>query len=412
MPVSPQRDHSKPFSLLIKPASADCNLDCSYCFYKSKSDLYPDSPVHRMSYATLEHVIGSYMSTTQPQYGFSWQGGEPLLMGLDFFKEVTELQMKWGRPGSSVANAVQTNGMLVNDPLARHFKKFNFLLGVSLDGPVEMHDRYRIGRDGSGTHAQVVEGLRTLQRHGVKTNVLTLVNAFNAARPRELYRYLVGLGVLHHQYIPCVEHDRNGCPEPYALSPEQWGDFLCAMFDSWSTADVGRVSVRYFDSLLYFLATGKTNACHMDRSCGSYLLVEHNGDVYPCDFFVGPQWKIGNVLKYGWDELTGRPEYTSFSASKSQWNSECGSCPYLGICSADCLKFRHPGTTSTDKSLLCAGYRQFFDHALDTLKEIAGTLQARPADAEAGTPRRKQPCPCGSGRKYRRCCGSDAAPQG
>ncbi len=410
MPDHTQNEGRRPFSLLIKPASADCNLDCSYCFYKGKSALYPEQSTHRMSASTLEHIVRSYMETGQPQYGFSWQGGEPLLMGHDFFERVTDLQMKWGRPGASVANAVQTNGTLVTDRLARHFRKFNFLLGVSLDGPAEVHDRYRIARDGSGTHAQVVEGLRTLQRHGVKTNVLTLVNAFNAARPRELYRYLVGLGILHHQYIPCVEHDWNGCPEPYSLSPERWGNFLCAMFDCWYPADVGRVSVRYFDSLLSFLATGQYNACHMDRSCGSYLLVEHNGDVYPCDFFVGPQWKIGNVLDDGWDDLIGRPEYRSFSASKSQWNSECDACPHLGICSADCLKFRHPGRAGTDKSLLCAGYRQFFDHALDTLKAVAGALQARPAAAGAEAPRRKQPCPCGSGRKYRRCCGSEAAP--
>ena len=404
MPADRLSNLRKPFSLLIKPASADCNLNCSYCFYKSKSDLYPDSPVHRMSYATLEHVIGSYMSTIQPQYGFSWQGGEPLLMGLDFFEKVTELQMRLGRPGASVANAVQTNGMLVNDPLARHFKKFNFLLGVSLDGPAEMHDRYRLTPNGNSTHAKVLEGLHTLQRHGVKTNVLTLVNSFNARRPQELYQYLVGNRIQHHQYIPCVEYDKNGCLEPYGLPAGLWGDFLCGIFDLWYPGDVGRISVRYFDSLLYFLVTGMYNSCHMDRTCGSYLVVEYNGDVYPCDFFVAPQHKIGNAVSDNWTDLTSHTGFLEFCSSKARCDPQCRGCAFLDVCSADCLKFRPSGVTGTSRSLLCEGYKQFFEHALNKLKVLAASLRGGEGKRTIH-PRRNQLCPCGSGRKYRRCCG-------
>jgi uncharacterized protein len=375
-PISFQNGQLEPFSLLVKPASADCNLDCTYCFYKGKYKLYPEEKSRRMSTTTLEVLIKSYMATNQPQYAFSWQGGEPLLMGHDFFKRVTDFQIKFGRSGASVANAVQTNAILISDQLAQHFRQYKFLLGVSLDGPAELHDKYRCYSNGVGSHSQVMSGLDTLRRYGVKTNVLTLVNSLNARHPSQIYQYLINIGVFFHQYIPCVEFDNAGLLQPYALSPKLWGEFLCGIFDLWYPNDVGKISVRYFDSLLIYLATGKYNICHMGRNCNNYLLVEHNGDIYPCDFFVEPQLKIGNICEDSWKDVVLKNEYQHFSRSKSNWIEECDNCNYLSVCSADCLKFRlRGGSNAFQKSLLCKGYKQFFRHALPKLEKLAKNVK-------------------------------------
>ena len=275
----------KPFSLLIKPTSADCNLKCAYCFYIEKSSLYPDTAVHRMGDETLKALVRGYLRTPQPQYAFAWQGGEPTLMGVDFFRRVTDLQAKLARPGSSIANHLQTNAMLVDDELAVHLARYRFLVGVSLDGPARLHDRYRTFAGGNGTHAQVMKGIETLRCHRVETNVLPLVSMGNADQGREVFNYLTDQGFRYHQYIPCVDFDPKGRRMPYALTPQAWGEFLCTIFDQWIAWGPELVSVRYLEALLFKLITGSYNLCHMDRSCNQYFLVKHNGDVYKvCGF--------------------------------------------------------------------------------------------------------------------------------
>ena len=365
----------KPFTLLIKPACADCNLDCAYCFYARKAGLYPASATHRMSEAVLERLITSYMATPQPQYVFGWQGGEPTLMGVDFYRKATELQQACGQHGATVANGMQTNGTLLTDDMAAHFARYNFLVGISLDGPAELHDRYRCAHDGSPTHARVLAGIETLKRHRVEFNCLTLVSAANVDHGREVYRYLRDQGILFHQYIPCVEFDPQGRRHPCSITARQWGDFLCAVFDEWVRRDTRRVSVRTFDSILAKLVDDAHTVCHMDNHCCQYFVVEWNGDVYPCDFFVQPDYRLGNIMEQSWEDLQASPVYQAFGAQKRQWNPCCAKCRHLSLCAGDCLKHRVvPSGNPATLSGLCAGWRQFYDHSMKDFRRLAGEI--------------------------------------
>jgi uncharacterized protein len=361
------------FSLLIKPASADCNLSCRYCFYLDRAGLYPGSGAHRMSDRVLQAVVSKYLATEQRVYNFGWQGGEPTLMGSAFFRRVTGLQEKHGRPGSVVANGLQTNGTLIDDELARHLAAYRFLVGVSLDGPAFIHDRYRRKLGGQASHADVIKGIRKLESHAVQFNILVLVSDANVGRAREVYRYLCDNGWYFQQYIPCVEQGADGRPLPFSVSGEQWGDFLCALFDEWTRSGRGRVSIRLFDSLLGRLLDGTCNLCHLDDDCRHYYVIEHNGDVYPCDFFVQSDLRLGNLLEQGWDDLGGSRAYRDFGARKSGWNAACSACAYLELCAGDCLKHRGRGSLADSRQLsaLCAGWKKFFAHALPCLRRLA-----------------------------------------
>jgi len=404
-----------PFTLLIKPASADCNLRCKYCFYLDRAGLYPETKRHVMPDTVLQAMIKGYLETPQPQYAFAWQGGEPTLLGIHFFRRVIEFQKRYGRPGSSVCNHLQTNGLRITEAFAAFLHEYNFLTGVSLDGPAEIHDRYRCYPDGRGSHADVLKALNILRRHRVKFNILTLVTQANVGHPRRVYRYLRNQGIAHHQYIPCTEFDREGRRLPFALEPEEWGDFLCAVFDEWIASDIGVVSVRLFDSLIHYFCTGQPNVCHMGRDCRQYFVVEHNGDVYPCDFFVEPAWKLGNIQKDSWADLQHSTCYEKFGRQKRNWHSDCAACEHLDYCAGDCLKQRleYGRKTPSQKSWLCRGYKKFFDHAVPRLKVLASEFKNqmhasdtetinRPAPSKVG---RNEPCPCGSGRKFKHCCG-------
>ncbi len=401
----------KPFTLLIKPAGADCNIRCAYCFYLEKATLYPETRVHRMSQEVLERLISSYLATEQPQYAFGWQGGEPTLMGLDFFKEVTRLQSAHGRPGAVVANGFQTNGLLLDEAWAEHFARYNFLLGVSIDGPAEFHDTFRRDAAGNGTHARVMKSINILARRQVAYNALALVNSVNSGRPADLFNFLCENGIFYHQYVPCTEFDEQGRLQPFSVRPGAWGDFLCGLFDEWLRFGVRRVSVRHFDSVLMALVTGRASVCHMQNSCDSYFLVEHTGDVYPCDFFAQPDLLLGNIMNMSWEELVASPRYLAFAARKRAFNEACTDCEYVGLCAGDCLKHRWDGAWNTKAlSRLCGGWKKFYRHALPELRRLADEIKAEQSMAAGGSrpsvqPGRNDPCPCGSGRKYKKCCG-------
>ncbi len=363
-----------PFSLLVKPSSADCNLRCKYCFYLDRAELYPDSRKHRMTPAVLESMIKSYLGTEQPCYSFGWQGGEPTLMGLDFYKQVTDMQSAFGRPGSSVANGFQTNGVLLNDDWAKHFAQYQFLLGVSVDGPAKFHDRFRRDIGGRGTHSRVLEGIGALKRNGVEYNVLTLVSQSNVAHPEEVYDYLCGMGVAFHQYIECVEFDEQGKLRPFAITGTEWGAFLCRIFDRWYAHDTRRVSVRLFDTVLAQMVDGVSNTCAAGCSCDQYFVVEHNGDVYPCDFNVMEALRLGNVQSLTWAAMQGSETYKTFGAAKRQWNAACDVCPWLRYCHGDCPKNRprrQPGVLSH----LCEGWKRFYAHAVPRLALLADEIR-------------------------------------
>ncbi len=405
-----------PFSLLIKPASADCNLNCEYCFYLEKCDIYPETRRHRMSDEVLEKLISSYLATDQPFYSFGWQGGEPTLMGTAFFKKVVKLQQKYGRPGSSVGNGLQTNATLITDEMATLFADYKFLLGCSLDGPAEIHDLYRQTTDSVGSHERVVKGIDLLSEKRVEFNILVLVSQANVHRAEEVYQYLVEEGHTYHQYIPCVEFDEKGDLLPYAISGSEWGDFLCRIYDLWYPKDAYKVSIRQFDAVLNQLVDGNAGVCTMGNNCCQYFVVEYNGDVYPCDFFVDEPLRLGNILSDSWDSLLKSPLYRQFGARKKQWHPQCETCEVLPLCQGDCIKHRVAVECKAGNlSRLCDGWQQFYTHSAHGFEVLAESIRQQRLSEQnrAGVqnPRqaekvgRNNPCPCGSGKKYKKCCG-------
>jgi uncharacterized protein len=316
------------------------------------------------------------MATEQSCYSFGWQGGEPTVMGVDFFKAVVELQKKYGRGGCYVANGVQTNATLITDELAEHFARYKFLIGCSLDGPAELHNRYRRSVSKLPSHEHVLRGIKILKRHNVEFNILVLVSKANVKYARLVYRYLLENGFMYHQYIPCVEFDSSGKPCEYTISGKEWGDFLCELFDEWqNTQNV--VSVRLFDSILVKMVKGISNVCTMADNCCQYFVVEYNGDIYPCDFHVVRELKIGNIESMSWEEALISPVYTKFGKQKSDLNDLCRRCPYLIYCAGDCLKHRmYAGLPASNLSWLCSGWKQFYTHAIPSFEQIANRIRS------------------------------------
>lgn len=366
----------KPFSLLIKPASADCNMNCHYCFYLKKSSLYPQEKVHRMTEETLDKLISSYMETSQHCYTFGWQGGEPTLMGMDFFKKVVELQKRYGKAKSLVSNGLQTNGTLIDNDFARFLSRYRFLVGISLDGPQYMHNHYRKTIKGKGTFNNVMDTIDILKENDVEFNILVLVNDINVKKAKEIYEFLVYNNIYYHQYIPCVEFDSNGNLKPYSINGEQWGNFLIELFNLWYPGDIHRISIRLFDSILSYLVRGKSTICHMENDCRQYLVVEYNGDIYPCDFFVRNDLRLGNINTDSWEDLLNSASYSEFGKAKSGFSFICKSCQYLDFCYGDCLKHRNFTTNNASKlSSLCSGWKMFYQHSLPVFKSIAANIK-------------------------------------
>ena len=399
----------KPFSLLIKPASADCNLRCDYCFYIDHLEKVRKNP--RMSNEVLEKIISSYMQTNQENnYAFGWQGGEPLMMGLEFFQTAVELQKEYAPPGATLSNGLQTNGTLITENFARFFNKYKFLLGVSLDGPPNLHDIYRKTIGQKLTHSSVMRGIQHLKQNQVEFNILILVNNENVSKTREIYNYLVENGFYYHQYIPCVEFDEKDQLKPFSITGVEWGTFLCDLFEQWQKEDKNRVSIRLFDSILEYLIYGRYNVCHMGNDCRQYFVVEYDGSVYPCDFFVRDKLVLGNILVDSWEKMSESPIYRKFGLKKSLWNSLCYQCHFNDLCHGDCQKFRI-GSPNTSKTLshLCKGWKMFYARVLPQFKLIAARIKSESREKtikHVNTKKvgRNDPCPCGSQKKYKNCC--------
>ena len=412
----------KHFSLLIKPASADCNLRCSYCFYLDHASMYPETGKHRMSVEVLERMIESYMQTEQQVYSFGWQGGEPTLMGVDFFKTAVELQKRYAQPGAVVSNGLQTNATLIDDDFAAHLAEYNYLVGVSIDGPPDLHDVYRKAVSGKGSHESVINGIDALNRYKVSYNALVLVSSANVEYPERVYDYLKGLGIFYHQYIPCVEFDESGNPLPYTISGKPWGQFLQRNFDRWLAGDTGHVSIRDFDAILHHLVNGGYTMCVQSGYCDHYLVVEYNGDIYPCDFFVERSTRLGNTGRDSWESVRASARYRSFAALKSDWSNTCATCEFLRYCSGDCLKQRYrESRDSRNLSWLCEGWKAFYLRAIPIFSRLAVEYLNK-RELELPPPQREvsirppalrigwnDPCFCGSGKKYRLCHGTSVS---
>jgi len=332
-----------------------------------------------MTLETLERLVDSFLFYSYPASAFAFQGGEPTLAGPAFFESVVEFQKHYGRNGQTVSNSMQTNGMLLDDAWCRIFKETEWLIGISLDGGEQAHDLYRMNKAGAGTWRKVMRGIECLKKNGVEFNALCVLSQANVGQPRELYRFFRSLGIEHIQYIPLSEFDGLGQPLPFTITPEQYGKFLCETFDLW-WPDRRRVRIRYFDNIAEALAGQKPGTCTMHETCDSYVVVEYNGDVYPCDFFVEEGWKLGNVNDDSWSEIARRQRRYQFAATKTIPHAECQVCEYQSICHGGCPKHRHDQRGQfSDLDYFCSAYKMIFAKAVGPLREEVKRIAGRGA---------------------------------
>ncbi len=413
---------------MAKPVGAICNLDCAYCYFLSKELLFPGSRF-RMARETLESYIRQYLAAQPPgEVTFAWQGGEPTLLGLAFFELAVELQREHCPPGRRIVNTIQTNGTKLDDDWCRFFRRHGFLVGISIDGPADLHDAYRVDKAGAGSFARVMAGLATLQRHGVAFNVLTTVHAANEHAPLRVYRFLRDeVGARYLQFIPIVERDNaTGFQQGTAVTTRSvgaaaYGAFMQIIFDEWVVRDVGQVFVQLFDVTLGKHVGERGGLCIFEETCGGALALEHTGDVYSCDHYVEPDHHLGNLVELPLADLVDDPRQRAFGlAKRDTLPRQCRDCDVRWLCHGGCPKDRIRRTADGEEGLnyLCEGYYAFFTHTGQLMRFMANEIRhrrppanvmryaARPGGSASGAPAlsRNAPCPCGSGRKIKHCC--------
>ena len=435
------------FHVLAKPTGAQCNLDCDYCFFLSKEMLYPNSRM-RMSDEQLERYLRQLIEAhaTAPQVTIAWQGGEPTLMGLDFFRRSVEIAQSYLRPGQRALHTIQTNGTLIDAEWANFFKEHEYLVGISIDGPRDIHDAYRVTKGGRGSFAKVMRGLAHLREAGVEFNALTTLHAANAGRGAEVYRFLRDdCGARFIQFIPIIERVPDATLDgtvPWSswgdrplyeqsgeyvtgrsISGEQYGRFLIDVFEEWVRRDVGEVYVQMFDVTLANWFGEPPGLCVHSETCGSALALEHNGDLYSCDHFVEPDYRLGNISETPMGELVASERQHEFGRAKLETlPRQCLECDVRFACHGGCPKDRFVQSADGEPGLnyLCDGYLAFFHHVGEPMRVMCELLTRGRAPSEivavyAHEDARRPPnerCTCGSGRKWRQCHGATRARAG
>jgi uncharacterized protein len=411
------------FHVMAKPTGSRCNLSCDYCFFLEKSALYPGSE-QRMSDEVMSAFIGQTIEAQRvPFVTLAWQGGEPTLMGLDFFRRALDAEKAALPDGWQVERTIQTNGTLLTDEWAVFLAENDILVGLSIDGPRELHDAYRHDGAGRPVFDQVETAARLLQKHGAEFNVLCTINAANVDHPLDVYRYFRDeLGARYLQFIPIVEvatPPADGAPGTVtdrSVPSLAYGEFLSAIFDEWVRRDVGEMFVQFFDGVLAAYVRGYSSLCILQPTCGEGVALEHNGDVYSCDHFVDTPYLLGNIMQTPLGELVRCEQQQAFGQAKRDALPQyCRECEFLFACNGECPKNRILLTPDGEPGLnwLCEGLKLFFAHTDRRMKLLAELLgQNRPAAdimrilaEEAAKTGRNDPCPCGSGRKYKACCG-------
>ncbi len=380
------------FHVMIQPKGAVCNLDCQYCYFLSKEKLYPDSSFH-MQEDLLEMYTRQYIGAQQvPQATFAWQGGEPTLMGLDFFKKAVAFQQKHKKPGMRILNTIQTNGTLLDEEWCQFFKEHNFLVGISIDGPENLHNAYRKDKGGKPTFQAVMKGWKLLKKHNVDVNVLVTVNTVNSIHPKDVYRFLRDeAGAQFIQFIPIVERkNRTGYQEGHkvtdrSVTAKQYGDFLIGVFDEWIRWDVASVFVQLFDVALAAWVGQQPGLCIFAETCGTALALEHNGDLYACDHFVEPRYKIGNIREKELSQLAASPRQFRFGQDKKKKLPRyCRRCDVRFVCNGGCPKNRFIKSPEREPGLnyLCEGYKAFFHYIDKPMRIMTNLIKERrpPAD--------------------------------
>ena len=373
-----------PLYVMLKPAGAQCNLACEYCYYLEKEKLYDNSRRHLMSEELLERFTRQYIEAqTQREVLFTWHGGEALLRPISFYQKAIELQRRYAR-GHLIDNCIQTNGTLLTDEWCDFFRKNNWLVGLSIDGPEAFHDRYRRTRNGKPTFRKVMDAVSLLNRHGVEWNAMATVNAFNGDYPLEFYHFFKEINCHYIQFTPVVERDAQGKVTDYSVTPKQWGDFLCTLFDEWVTKDVGEYFIQLFDATLANWVGVTPGLCSMSGSCGHALVMEFNGDVYSCDHFVSPRHLLGNIHEKSITEMAYSKQQNKFGAMKNgHLPDQCRKCRWLFACHGECPKNRFVSCGEGQPALnyLCDGYRHFFEHVAPHMDFMKAELEADRAPA-------------------------------
>ena len=429
----PSTNTPRAFHIMAKPTGSACNLNCAYCFFLKKERLYPGSDF-RMTDEVHEAYIRQLLEAHQTsEVTIAWQGGEPTLMGLDFFRRSIGLQKKYQKPRTRIENTFQTNGILLNEEWCRFFHDNNFLIGLSMDGPNHLHDFYRKDKGGHGTFDRVMKAARLLQEHKVEFNILCTVNSKNADRPLEVYRFFRDeLKANYIQFIPIVErmteNGETGFQEgnqvtDRSVQPEQWGRFLIDIFDEWVKRDVGKTFVLNFDGALAGWLGRAGTVCIFGPTCGLGMALEHNGDLYSCDHFVEPNYYLGNILKTPMIELVASERQRKFGQDKKDRLPRfCRECEVRSICNGECPKNRFIETLDGEPGLnyLCEGYKAFFKYTDRPMKimadlirrgklaeEVMKVMGTEEKGGEKGSmkPGRNDPCFCGSGLKFKKCHG-------
>lgn len=395
---------------MSKPIGPRCNIACEYCYYLEKEKLYPAEKKFRMAPDMLESYISQLIETSREagmaEVPFTWQGGEPTILGVDYFRRILALQKKYASEGIQITNSLQTNGILLNDEWGQFLKENDFLVGISIDGPKKVHDRYRLDRAGRPTFDAVMRGLEVLQRHGVEHNVLTVVQRANAGKGKEIYKFLKGLGIEYMQFIPIVERAQNGAlagapqvdmdPDnavtSWSVSPRAYGKFLTDLFDIWFRHDIGRIYVQFFDTQLGMWMGRGSSLCVFAENCGAGLAVEHDGSLYSCDHYVYPKYRLGNLTETPLSELVWTQKQREFGRDKTNGlTAQCKACSFRFACNGGCPKHRFAKAKDGEDghNYFCESYTMFFHHAGSRMQRMARLVSlGRPASEAAQIARR------------------------
>jgi uncharacterized protein len=411
---------SREFQVMVKPIGAVCNLDCGYCYYLKKKDLYPDAKLFRMADDLLERYIVEHIGASPTEsILFSWHGGEPTLLGLDYFRRILELQRKHRPAGRNILNGIQTNGTLLDEEWCDFLEAEQFFVGLSMDGPKEVHDRYRTDKHERATHKSVLQAFRLLQRRRIHCDVLCVVHCQNVRQPAAVYRFFKEIGVRFLQFLPLVVRRGERGVSAETVPAEAYGTFLCSVFDEWVRHDVGRVQIQNFDEASRPFLGMEHALCVSRQICGNIVVLEHNGDVYSCDHFVDAEHRLGNIRETPLAELLESPALLEFGRGKRERLPRiCRQCDVLALCNGGCPKDRLSATPEGEEGLnyLCSGLKQFYTHSRPYLQKLAwhrrsgepveNYMRSITSGNAAAKPKasRNDLCPCGSGRKYKRCC--------
>ena len=381
--------HNPLTSVLIKPAGPDCNLGCSYCFYLEKAELFNTVRTHRMSDEVLEETIRQVMAQSGESVSLTWQGGEPTLMGLDFFKKVVNLEQKYGR-GKIVGNGLQTNGTLIDEEWAAFLLEYNFLVGLSIDGPQHIHDHYRLTRNGRPTCETVMKSAQTLLDKNIAVNAMCCITSYSAGYAKELYNFYKQNGFEWMQFIPIVETDKENPRKAadFSLTAEQYGSFMIEIFDLWlKDFKDGKptTNVRFIDTIFHSYVRVPAPECTLNRECGVYLTIEHNGDVFSCDFFVEPKWKLGNVRRDRLIDLLNSKKQNQFGALKTQLPRKCRTCSWYKHCFGGCTKDRIKDPRDSGMPRFCQSQIMFLEHADPVFRQLAKEWVEQQKDLKNGS---------------------------